>query len=315
MTHANARPAWRQLPAAAPAIAPARAAHPRDAARLASDAARLASTPPRSATTSHARQGRTPRGNQQSDHPAAAPAPCIERHAHTLHPMGKKEPRARRAAKLDKSRTHFAPLDCSDFTGRCAAKPGCASRLSSPGRPNADARRIRLGRLTRPPQPHCAGRRTMQVAHLRALHAANRAQAFEPPGRREMSARGREQLRLVLALAQLLQHHAVARFETQCIEQIAQMHERLGQTHRTRRAFALLVLRAQQLRVLRERRSQLRERLFERRAPRIEPRPSRMPATRPTRARRRNRRAPRQSIRARAAGARAAHCVAGTAAD
>ncbi len=76
----------------------------------------------------------------------------------------------------------------------------------------------------------------------------------------------------MVALAKLLQQHAVAGFEAERVEEIAQIGEWLGETLCTRCVSALLVARVQQARMLRQRRGKSSKLLLDRLALRIEPR-------------------------------------------
>ena len=71
-------------------------------------------------------------------------------------------------------------------------------------------------------------RRVMRLAHLRARHAVNRTETLQPLRGIEMRSRRRHEFGLMLALAELLQQHAVAWFKAQRVEQIAQTHEDPG---------------------------------------------------------------------------------------
>ncbi len=83
----------------------------------------------------------------------------------------------------------------------------------------------------------------MRLAHFRTRNAGNRAETLKPLRGIDMRSRCRHQLRLALVLAKLLQQHAVAGFETQRVEQVAQISERLGQTLCASGFVALLVAR------------------------------------------------------------------------
>ena len=102
----------------------------------------------------------------------------------------------------------------------------------------------------------------MRFAHLRALYTAYRTEALEPLRGIDVRSRTRHELGLMLALAKLLQQHTVARFETQRIEQIALIGERLGETLCAGGFIALPVARARQLRMLGQRSGELRKRLL-----------------------------------------------------